>query len=71
MLQLFYTDVAKVDRGYCICCKCFRDMLQEFSQNVLSVPDICYKRFDLYVAYVSQAIIYQGYRLNTALPNKL
>jgi hypothetical protein len=56
MLQLFYMDVAKIDRECCICCvccKCFRDMLQDFVQNVSSVPDVCCKRFDLDVAYVS------------------
>jgi hypothetical protein len=43
-------DVAKVDRG---CCKCYRNMLQKFVQNVSSVSDICCKCFDLDVAYVS------------------
>jgi hypothetical protein len=31
--QLFHMNVAKVDRGCCTCCicwKCFRDMLQVF-----------------------------------------
>jgi hypothetical protein len=27
MLQLFHMDVAKRNRRYCICCKCFRGML--------------------------------------------
>jgi hypothetical protein len=56
MLLLFHMDVANVDQGcctYCICCKCFRDMLQEFVQNVSFVPDVCSKRFDIEVAYVS------------------
>ena len=47
ILHLFYIDVAKVDRGCCTCCKCFRGMLQAFVQNVSSVPDIRCKRFDL------------------------
>jgi hypothetical protein len=46
-------DVAKVDRGCCICCKCFRDILQEFVQNILSFTDVHCNRFDLNVAYVS------------------
>jgi hypothetical protein len=50
MLQLLHMDFANVDPE---CCKCFRDMLQEFVQNVSFVPDICCKRFDLDVAYVS------------------
>ena len=37
----------------CICCKCFRGMLQASVQSVSSVSDICCKRFDLDVAYVS------------------
>jgi hypothetical protein len=44
-------DVAKVDRGCCICCKCFRGMLQVFVQNISSVSDACCKRFDLDVVY--------------------
>ena len=52
MLQLFHMDVAKVDLGCFICCKCFRDMLQKFVQNILSIPDVCCKRFDLDVSYV-------------------
>jgi hypothetical protein len=31
--------------GCCICCKCFRGMLQAFVQNVSSVSDVCCKRF--------------------------
>ena len=56
MLQLFHMDVAKVDQRYCICCKCFIGMLQVFKrfvQNVSSVLDVCCKRSDLDVAYVS------------------
>jgi hypothetical protein len=47
MLQLFLMDVVKVDRRYCICCKCFRAILQEFVQNFSSVPSLYCKRFDL------------------------
>jgi hypothetical protein len=36
--------VAKGDQDVCICCKCFRGMLQVFF-NVLSVSDVCCKRF--------------------------
>jgi hypothetical protein len=53
MLQLFNMDIAKVDRE---CCKCFRGMLrvfQKFVQNISSIPDVCCKRSDLDVAYVS------------------
>ena len=56
MLQLFYMDVAKVDRGCCTCCKCFRDMLEvflRFAQNVSSVPYVCCKRSNMDVAYIS------------------
>jgi hypothetical protein len=51
MLKLFYMDVAKVDRGCYICCKCFRSMLQVFVQNISFVSDVCCKRFDLDVVY--------------------
>jgi hypothetical protein len=53
MLQLFHMYVAKVDRR---CCKCFRGTLrvfQRFVQNISSVLDICCKRSDLDVAYIS------------------
>jgi hypothetical protein len=49
---MFHLDVAHV----CICCKCFKGTLQvflRFVKNILYVPDICYKRFDLNVTYVS------------------
>jgi hypothetical protein len=46
-------NVAKVDQGRSICCKCFRDMLRAFVQNVSYVPYVCCKRFDLDVTYVS------------------
>jgi hypothetical protein len=39
-----------------VCCKYFRGMLQvfhRFVQNVSSVPDVCCKRSDLDVAYIS------------------
>jgi hypothetical protein len=52
MLQLIHIDVVKVDWGCCICCKCF-NILQEFVQNVSSVPYVCCKRFDLDIVYVS------------------
>ena len=52
ILQVFYMDVAKVDRDITrvasvseVCCKCFRDMWQASIQNVLSVSDVCYKCF--------------------------
>ena len=56
MLLLFYMDFAKVDQECCICCKCFRGMLQVFQrfvQNISSILDVCCKRSDLDVAYVS------------------
>jgi hypothetical protein len=37
----------------CICCKCFGDILEEFVQNISSIPDVCCKCFDPEVAYVS------------------
>jgi hypothetical protein len=43
-LQLIHIDVAKVDWGCCIFCKCF-NILQEFVQNVSSVLYVCCKRF--------------------------
>ena len=49
MLQLFHMDVAKVDQGCCTYCKCFRGVVQ----NVSFVPDVCCKRSDLDIAYVS------------------
>jgi NAD(P)H-nitrite reductase large subunit len=52
----FYIDVAKVGQGCGTCCKCFRGILQvfqKFVQNISSIPDICCKRSDLDVAYVS------------------
>jgi hypothetical protein len=37
---VFYMDITKVDRDVASvsesCCKCFRGMLQEFVQNILS-----------------------------------
>jgi hypothetical protein len=49
MLQVFYMDVAKVDRDVAsvseVCCKCFRDMWQASIQNVSSVSDVCCKCF--------------------------
>jgi hypothetical protein len=44
ILHLFLMDVAKVDRGYCICCNYFRGMFKAFVQNVSS--------FQTYVAHV-------------------
>jgi hypothetical protein len=55
MLQLFYIDIAKVDRRYCTCCKYFRVMLvvfKRFVQNILFVPNACCKRYDLDASYV-------------------
>ena len=43
MLQLFHMHVAKVDRRWCTCCKCFRGVVQ----NVSSILDVCCTRFDL------------------------
>jgi hypothetical protein len=37
VFQTFQRYVVVVSYGYCTCCKCFRDMLQEFVQNVSSV----------------------------------
>ena len=61
---MFHVDVAKVDRDVAYvtsvleaCCKCFKGMLQAFVQNVLSVSDVCFKRFDLDVAYVSHIYV--------------
>jgi hypothetical protein len=48
MLQLFHMDIAKIDQGYCTYCKCFRGV-----QNVLFLPNVCCKRFNLDVAHVS------------------
>ena len=39
--------------GCFTCCKCFRSIWQAFVQNVSSVPDVCGKRVDVVVAYVS------------------
>ena len=57
---MFRMDVAKVDRDVPYvasaleaCCKCFRDILRAFVQNVSSVSDVCCMRFYLDVAYVS------------------
>jgi hypothetical protein len=40
----------------CICCKCFRGMLQAFIQSVSSVSNVRCKRFDLDVVYVSHML---------------
>jgi hypothetical protein len=61
MYQVFQRYVVIVSYGYCksrsgTCCKCFRDMTQAFVQNILSIPDICRKRFDLDAAYVSHIL---------------
>ena len=60
MLQVFHIDVAKVDRDIAYVaivseayCKCFKDILQAFVQNVSSVSDICWKRFYLDAAHIS------------------
>ena len=60
MFQVFQRYVVSVSygccksrSGCCICCKCFRDMLQGFVQTILCVSDIYCKRFNLDVAYVS------------------
>ena len=52
MLQMFRMDIAKVDRDVAYvasvseaCCKCFRDMLQAFVQNVSSILDVRCKHF--------------------------
>jgi hypothetical protein len=66
MLQWFHRDVAKVDRGYCtccICCKCFRGMLQAFVQNVLSVLNIRCKRFDLDVCICFTHMLFHMFHL--------
>jgi hypothetical protein len=49
---VFCMDVAKLDRDVAYvakcswaCCSCFRGMLQAFVQNILSISDVCYKRF--------------------------
>jgi hypothetical protein len=54
MLQVFHTNVAKVDRRCCICCNdCIR-MLQVSVSNVSSVfSDVCCKCVYLDVVYVS------------------
>ena len=64
MLQVFYVDVAKINRDVAYvasileaCCKCFKGMLQAFVINISSVSDICCKRFDLDVAYVSHIYV--------------
>ena len=57
MFQRYVTSVSygccKSTSGCCICCKCFTGMLQTFVQSVSSVSNVCCKRFDLDVAYVS------------------
>jgi hypothetical protein len=60
MLQVFMPMFAKVDRDVTHVasvlearCKCFKGMLQAFVQNVSFVSNVCCKRFDLDVAYVS------------------
>ena len=54
MLQIYVSsllNVSEVCITCCIRCKCFRDILLKFVQNVSS-PNVCWKRFDLHVAYV-------------------
>jgi hypothetical protein len=60
VFQSFQRYVAVVLYGYCksrsgtlYMLQVFRDMLQEFIQNISSVPDVCCKCFDQDVAYVS------------------
>jgi hypothetical protein len=61
---VFHMDVAKVDQDVAYvasvseaCCKCFKRMLQAFCRNVSSGLDVCCKRFDLNVAYVSHIYV--------------
>ena len=56
---MFHVDVIKVDRDVAYvasvseaCCKCFRDMLQAFVQNVSSVSDVCCKRFFIWMLHM-------------------
>jgi hypothetical protein len=44
MLHLLHMNVAKVDRGCCICCNCFRGMLQAYVSSVLDVSEVCFIR---------------------------
>jgi hypothetical protein len=61
LLQIYVSSVSNVYIAVASygCCKSrsgmlhILHMLQEFVQNVSSVPDICCKRFGLDVAYVS------------------
>ena len=54
MLQVFHTDVAKVDRRYCICCNGCTRILQASVFNVSFVfSGVRYKCVSLDVAYVS------------------
>jgi hypothetical protein len=64
MLQVFHMDDVKVDQDVAyvasileVCCKCFKGMLQAFVQNDSSVSDVCCKRFDMDVAYVSHIYV--------------
>jgi hypothetical protein len=58
ILQVFHTDVAKVDRGCCICCNSCTHMLQASVPNILSVfSDVCCKCVYLDIAYIFRTYV--------------
>ena len=57
LFQVFHLDVAKLDKG---CCICFNDiicMLQAYVSSVSAILDVCFKCVYLDVAYVAIALL--------------
>jgi hypothetical protein len=55
MFQVFHLYVAKVYLGFFICCNNNIRMFQAYVQSASVVSDVCFKCFNLDVAYVAMA----------------